>query len=117
MYNSIPVEAGEIILHLRDNAVYLANGEIVSGLKANTSPSISEDAAFRKALEYFPAALYRWEHEGRSRPKGELFLIDKNFSKNAQAYRLSWKFDIHSASPEERNWVYIDAENGDLNLA
>jgi len=117
MYHSLPVEAGELILHLRNDAVYLANGEIISGLKTNSSPSFKEDAAFRKALEYFPAELYRWEQEGRSRPKGELFLVDKNFSKDQGAYRLSWKFDIHTSAPEERNWVYIDAENGSLNLA
>ena len=117
MYQSIPVEAGELILHLLDNAVYLANGEIISGIKTSISPSLDESTAFRKALEYFPAELYRWERDGQSRPQGELCFLDKNFAKDPDSYRLSWKFDIHSTAPEDRNWVYIDAENGALNLA
>lgn len=117
MYRSFPVEAGELILHLRDNAVYLVNGEIISGLNTSISPRLDESAAFRKALEYFPAELYRWEIDGQIRPKGELCLLDKNFSKDPEGYRLSWKYDIHTSGPEERNWVYVDAENGALNLA
>ncbi len=116
-HKGIPVEAGELIVHLRDGAVYLANGEIIPNLDQANSADLDELAAFRQALSYFPADLYRWEAEGKARPQGELIYIDRNFSKDAQKYRLSYKFDIFSLAPEDRNWVYIDAQNGALALA
>lgn len=116
-HKGIPVEAGELIVHLRDGAVYLANGEIISGLDKTTTPALNEVNAFYKALSYFPADLYRWEAEGKARPQGELIWVDKAFSKDQEAYRLAYKFDIFSLAPEDRNWVYIDAQNGELALA
>ncbi len=117
LHQGIPIEAGELILHLRDNAVYMANGEIIKGFQSQISTQLDENEAFRKALEYFPSDLYRWEAEGKMRPQGSLIFADDQFTKNPQAYSLCWKFDIHSALPEDRNWVYINANNGELDLA
>lgn len=116
-HNGIPIEAGELIVHLRGGAVYLANGEIVRNLDLGSQASLNELSAFAKALEYFPSDAYRWEIEGEPRPMGTLIFVDPNFSKDPSKYRLSYKYDIHSAAPEDRNWVYIDAYNGDLNLS
>lgn len=117
IHKGIPVEAGELIVHLRNGAVYLANGEIIPNLDQNNTAALNEVAAFRKALSYFPADLYRWEAEGKPRPQGELIYVDRNFSKDASKYQLSYKFDIFSAAPEDRNWVYINAQDGELALA
>ena len=114
---SVPVEAGELILHLRDGAVYAANGEIVKSLTKEAQSNLEENEAFRLALSYFPAEQYRWELESKNRPQGELFWVDPKFSKVGGEYHLCWRFDIHSAYPEDRNWVYIDAQNGNLELA
>ncbi|QNR25645.1 M4 family metallopeptidase [Croceimicrobium hydrocarbonivorans] len=114
LHQGIPVEAGELIIHLRNNAVYLANGEIVSDLNLNPEASISESQALQYALNYFPAQIFAWEAKGEARPQGNLVILNKNFSKEAQQYQLSWKFDVYSYEPYDRNWVYINAQNGSL---
>ena len=114
MHQGIPVEAAELIIHLRNNAVYLANGEIVSDLNLNPEASISESQALQYALNYFPAQIFAWEANGEASPQGNLVILDKNFSKDAQQYQLSWKFDVYSYKPYDRNWVYINAQNGSL---
>lgn len=116
-FRGVPVEAGELVLHLKEGAVYLVNGEIVKALQGDLQLNLDESTAFRKALSYFPAEQYRWELEQKARPQGQLFWTDKNFSNSGAEYSLCWRFDIHSLSPEERHWVYINAQNGDLELA
>lgn len=109
--------AGELKLHLRNGAVYFVNGRIVQNLQRNPQPQLSETEAFRLALSYFPASVYAWEAHQEPRPTGELYWTDHKFSQEASNHRLTYRFDIHSYGPEERNWVYIDAETGNLELA
>lgn len=109
--------AGELKLHLRNGAVYFVNGRVVRNLQRNPQPQLSETEAFRLALSYFPASVYAWEAHQKERPKGKLYWADHKFSQKASKHRLTYRFDIHSYGPEERNWVYIDAETGNLELA
>jgi Zn-dependent metalloprotease len=113
-HKGVPVEAGDFIVHLRNGAVYLANGEIVSDINQSSLPTLNEAAAFAKALENKPANLYAWQTNEGNRPLGELFFIDDQFSKSGSNYRLSWKFDVFSFEPYDRNWVYINAQTGAL---
>lgn len=116
-YNGHIILAGELKLHLRNDAVYFVNGRIIRDLKANPQPQLSELDAFRLALQYFPSAVYAWEAQQKDRPAGELYWANRNFSDKGSDQRLTWRFDIHSYGPEERNWVYINAASGKLELA
>ncbi|MGB0977952.1 MAG: M4 family metallopeptidase [Croceimicrobium sp.] len=117
MHKNVPVRGGAFILHLKGDGVYMANGEVVRELDQDVSPVLNEAEAFRKALSAYPSDQYYWELQGKSRPLGELFLLDPQFSKIGSEYNLCYRFDIHSVFPEDRNWVYINAHSGEFEMA
>lgn len=104
----------------------------------NITPSLSEAQAKEIALRFVNARKYSWQalDEDIARlagdastaafrtrlmalreeyaPKGEL-VIAKDLYHSGQA-RLAWKFDIYAIEPLSRNYIYIDAQTGAVNL-
>ncbi|HYF32311.1 MAG TPA: M4 family metallopeptidase [Chitinophagaceae bacterium] len=99
------------------------------------APSIPEARAKELALGFVNARKYSWQalEEDISKagnntilrerlialrdeytPKGEL-VIAKDLYHTGQA-RLAWKFDIYATEPLSRNYIYIDAHTGAVNL-
>lgn len=99
------------------------------------APALTETQAKALALKFVNARKYSWDalEEDISKvtdnpalraklialrdeytPKGEL-VIAKDLYHTGQA-RLAWKFDIYALEPLSRNYIYIDAQNGAMNL-
>ncbi len=127
-YKGIPVEGAIYLMHEKNNQVKHANGKLVHDLNLNTMPSISETAALQSALKYTNATEYAWQdlnHESILKqvkgnpsatfyPSGELVIMDGQFSRKAEDYRLAYKFDVYATIPLSREAVYIDAMNGTI---
>ena len=128
-HNDVLVEFAVYKLHARDGAVVKTNGTLARNISVNTEPVLTEQQALDRALACIGADVYNWEvprlEEMKKEatgdaaatfyPVGELLIADADFNpKNGNSYKLTWKFDIHSASPSRRDWVYVDAITGEV---
>ncbi len=127
MVNNVPVTNGIFLLHLQTGKVKKFNGYLFKNVSVNTSASISESSALEFALKKTDALVYKWqlreEEEFLKResgnpdatffPKGELEIFQVGDNSSA-VFKLVWKFDIYAHEPMSRNYVYVDAANGDV---
>jgi bacillolysin len=111
-YEGIKVEGAQYKVHTRSGQIEMLSGnfrEIFEDL--NTSPGLSQQAAFNSAKNHVGASRYIWDEGGRQ-PSGELVIVaDPNGHK---APRLAYKFDMYALAPLSRADVYIDAHSGDF---
>ena len=127
-YGGVPIDGAIFTFHEKDNLVKNANGGLIRGLNISTTPAISEAAALQAALLYTDAAQYAWESElyedlakqieqdpnATLYPEGELFIVDTGRKQQTADYRLAYKFDIFAIEPQSREYVYVDAQNGEV---
>ncbi len=128
LYAGIPVQGGEYLIHERNGRVESANGMWFEGITLNTSPALSESAALSKALLNIGAQQYKWENpadesllkEIRNNtsatyyPKGELVIVAANGDIFKRDFHLAWKFDVYASAPMSRNYIYVDAQTGEI---
>ncbi len=90
----------------------------------NVSPQLTEAEALQYAMKHIGAEVYKWQIPAEERwirkclngtyyPKGEMVIV-KDILQGSNQYRLAYKFDIYAHKPLSRNFVYIDAINGDI---
>ncbi|NNF02727.1 MAG: hypothetical protein HKN22_08580, partial [Bacteroidia bacterium] len=129
-YNNIKVETGEYILHIKNGNVKHINGVFYDNLNINSSPSLSEASALQSALDHIGARTYKWENQIEEAyiklfeddmsatyyPKGELVIMAKDavFKPEEREFRLCYKFDVYADMPMSRDYVYVDAHNGEI---
>ncbi len=126
-YNGIKVEGAEYLVHGKNGMIGSINGNYSKVVKLSTSPQLAEQQALEKALIYVDAEIYKWEDEGTEQfakkatgnpdatyfPKGELIII-KDAMKDKGTLKLAWKFTISSLVPDNEQWIYVDAHNGNI---
>lgn len=132
-YKGIRVEFGTYKVHAKNGAIESINGEFVPVKELKTRPSLSEEAALQRALAHIGAKTYMWEspdNEAMARalsngenstlyPEGELVII--NGAREIRRDRgpeavLAYKFDVYAKYPLSRDYVYVNAQNGDIVL-
>jgi Zn-dependent metalloprotease len=128
--NGIPLQGTMYIVHTKDGIVTSMNGMIFPSIPA-AQPSMTETAALGKALQYVNATSYKWENEGEESllkmmkkdanatwyPKGELNYAPEKGVYDANTFKLTYRFDIFASQPMSRQYVYVDAQSGEIVLA
>jgi Zn-dependent metalloprotease len=127
--NSFKVEHG-VFKAITKNGTVLAYTAEYYNLPPNLSATagLSEDAALQSALTQIGAVTYAWEYVetledspektaayNELYPKGELVLVD-DYATSVIDISLAYKFNIYAAEPLSRNYVYVDANTGDILL-
>ncbi|MCX6273954.1 MAG: M4 family metallopeptidase [Bacteroidetes bacterium] len=127
-YKGIPVEASMYIVHVFNGRIVSMNGQIFGNISLNVSAGMTAESALGKALNYMNASTYRWqvpmwEKEIKRQtnnssatwfPKGELMLAPENGNVKAENYKLTFRFDVYAEKPLKREYVYVDANNGEI---
>ncbi|WP_428230842.1 M4 family metallopeptidase [Flavobacterium sp.] len=118
----VKVEFANYTLHSKNGKVTSMNGEFYALENVKTTPKLSSQAAFAKAVAHTGAKQYLWETPedaaalGYEKPKGELVLLpnmeEQGQERKSDQVRLAYKFDIYATNPLSRGDLYIDAENG-----
>lgn len=118
----IKVEFANYTLHSKGGKLVSMNGEFYAFENVNTTPKLSNQAAFDKAIAYTGAKQYLWETPEDAaamdyeKPIGELVLLpsmeDQGQLRKSDKVRLAYKFDIYATNPLSRGDLYIDAETG-----
>jgi len=125
-FKGIRVEYGVYAVHAKNNLIETIIGNylrIKEGPKIDIFPQLSENIALTAALKNLNAKTYKWQVPEEEKwiannfnstyyPKGDLVLILDKY--NTGAYRLAWKFDIYANEPLSRDYVFVDAINGEI---
>ncbi len=130
-FRDIPLEGTMFIVHTKDSKVISMNGLIFDDVRFKRSnPGISEAEAIDKALNYTDADTYMWESaesemhlkkmtndpEATWFPKGEIVFAPVKGDYRSENYRLAYKFDVFSDKPVKRNFIFVDANSGEIIL-
>lgn len=116
-YKGIKVENGVYIAHSREGVIQSLSGEYKVVKDINVSPSISQEKALEKAKKFVNAKKYMWEKDKTYNPTSELVIVEADYGKHPKAVHemvLAYKFDIYATQPLSRNYVYVDAHNGQI---
>ena len=118
----IKVEFANYTLHSKGGKLLSMNGEYYALENVKTTPKLSSQAAFDKAIAHIGAKQYLWEKPEDAaandyvKPKGELVLLpameEQGEQRKSDKVRLAYKFDIYATNPLSRGDLYIDAETG-----
>ncbi len=127
--NGFPVEGTMYIVHTKNNKVVSVNGFVFNQLPGvASSAGLTKETALQDALTFTNAELYKWQNptsEAQLKeqldnidatwfPKGELVYAPVKGNYTATNYRLCYKFDIYADKPLKRNFVYVDAQTGEI---
>ena len=118
-FKGVKVEFATYSAHARRNVLQTMNGELFNVNNVNTSPKLSKENAFQRAISHTGAEKYMWDapestkRAGNYRkPEGELVILPQKASGKKSA-RLAYKFDIYALKPLSRGYLYIDAQTGE----
>jgi len=111
-YKGIPIEGFNYKIRREGKRMTSANGQyhFVHQSKSATSFLLSKEEAYNIALKFINAKKYQWEIDPLfTTPEGELLYLERGGE-----LRLVYRFDMYSAEPLGRMYVYINSENGEI---
>lgn len=112
-YKGIPVFAGQVAVHVRDNlSVSSANGIIVPDINIDTNPKISKEKAIGKAISVWSKQFKTSKVEVLNT---ELMIFNKGIveNKNDSKNYLVYEVELNK-EPVRHEYYYVDAHSGDL---
>jgi len=126
-YKGIKVDHGLYGVHSRNGKIEYISGEYKNVKIVDIVPTLSENQALHKVLNYINAAKYKWENPSEEKfiktfkndstatnyPKGDI-LICIDALKTDSIYRLAYRFDIFAEIPFSHKLYYIDAATGEI---
>lgn len=129
-HRGIKVEGSQLLIHLKNDLVYLTNGTLIRDLNVTHPQIITEQEAIAKAISLVPAKSYMWESEkaeelikkfkkdpnATNYPMAEKVLMNPVYSRTSNNYRIAYDIKVHSMEPEQRERFFIDIENGEILL-
>ncbi|AFK05756.1 peptidase M4 thermolysin (plasmid) [Emticicia oligotrophica DSM 17448] len=116
-YNGIKVENSVYTVHSNENILIAMNGHFTPIKNISVVPNITEAQALKNALSYRAAEVYIWNSQSAQSydkksinvPKGEIVFIEIGGQP-----KLAYKFDIFALKPLFREYVFVDAYNGQV---
>lgn len=115
-YQGIKVEHAEYYAHIKGAYIQLLNGHYEPVEGVSTKARLSEKQALDNALRQLQARRMMWNLDPEvPAPKGELVIVKTDPAlAGKKAYTLAYKFDIYTAEPLARDYVYVDAQSGQI---
>ncbi len=123
-HQGIKVEYATYTLHSKSGKLASMSGEFYNLNEINTSPSLSQQVAFNRAVSHIGAKNYLWESPSDAaamnyvKPVGELVLLpsmqEQGLKRTKDNVRLAYKFDMYATNPLSRGDLYIDANTGEV---
>ena len=117
-YKGVKVEGALYTVHSKKGLVKSLTGYFVGIEGLEVVPAISEQTAFANALSHVGGKGYAWEkgnplgYTDFKKPEGQLVIYANAFE--LAPAKLAYKFDIYSAEPLFRAYVFIDAHTGEF---
>ncbi len=128
--NGILIENASWIVHAKNGKVISQNGKLVKTFPADlkSKPMLKAKAALLKATEFVGAEEFKWENKDEEDflkkeqnnpnatfyPKADLVYYSGENELTPSALRLAYKFDIYANKPMSRQFVFVDAQTGNV---
>ncbi len=127
-HNGIKVDGMQYVVRASQERCETANGFIMPYLNVPSEPSIQQLVALVAALEHIGAETYMWEIPAEDSllkvdeedslatyfPTGELVITAPYGVYDTTAFKLAWELKIFAAEPMSHDFVYIDANTGEV---
>ena len=127
-YKGIKIELSDIRTHYFNDLLVLVNGEYIDIPTIDIPIVISEEIAIQKAKEHIGAREYMWEDEAETNwlksikndttasfyPKPEIVICMNDFDIQDTMFYVAYKMNIYAKYPLSRNYVYVNAANGEV---
>jgi bacillolysin len=129
-HNGIPVENAVYVMHVKGGNIIKENGDWIKDFPSGMekTATINKDAAVTRAKAFIGAKQYKWEipaeeafikreqnnPDATFNPKGELVYYSGTSEVDPANLRLAYKLDIYAQYPLSRQYVYVDAVNGNI---
>lgn len=124
-YKGIPLEYNSINVHKKDGYIVSMNGNYFPLIDVNTTPLLSESEALSFALNHINAMEYSWtikptflsEHNDTKyllEPPVPQLVICPNYAAGTKEATLAYKIEIFSIIPFEHQYIYVDANRGNI---
>lgn len=114
LHNSIEVESGVYYVHTKNGAIVSANGEYYKNITATNQVLLTRAQALAAAVKHTGASTYKWE-TGELKREDVLKEAALRVCRNQVGqWTIAWRIDVFAHEPIGRNWVFVDAANGNL---
>jgi bacillolysin len=114
-FKGIRVEYGVYIVHSRNGAIKSLGGDYKLIKDINTTPSLSSELATEKAYAFVNAQQYVTDNTDNAAP--ELVIVAHDYDKHPKdVYKmvLAYKIDVYASKPLSRDYIYVNAHNGEI---
>ena len=128
--NNIPVQYAMMNVQTKDRKIVGETGKWISKepILLAKKAAISENVALQNALSFVGADSYKWQNREEEdfikkesknpnatfAPKGELVYYSEPTEEKLSNLKLAYKFDIYAEKPLSRQYVFVDAKNGEI---
>lgn len=127
-YKGIKIEHSDIRVRYLNDLFVSANGEYIDVPNIDISFVLSKEKAIEKAKEYIGAKKYMWEDEAENNwlkntmndklatfyPNPELVICKNSIDFPDTTFYVAYKIDIYAKEPISRDYVFVDAKNGNI---
>lgn len=107
---------------------WIVDSQKLSAATKTKQTALSESIAFQNALNFVGAKVYKWENADEENmfkassnsdlatymPKGEKVYYSQPTDENLSDLKLAYKFDIYAEEPLSRQYVFVDAQSGEI---
>jgi Zn-dependent metalloprotease len=119
--NDIPLEYTAYVFHYSNGKCHSMNGNFASEPVITGSFTISPDDAFLLAKQHMNAEIWIFDPNAQhpyqqkyNPPIPEKVFFPQNANLYSNQFRAAYKIDMFSLKPYNRQWVYLDAETGEI---
>ncbi len=124
LFEQSEIAFSSIVIHVDGNKLIAINGEIVVHVSISNTILKDSNSSLDHALDFVGARTYKWqitEEESLLKqeqgdpdatyfPTGKLCLIGQI----GQPFRYAYRYDIYSQDPLSRQYVFVDAQDGQI---
>ena len=117
-YDGVEVAYSSLSLHIRNDKVVSASGNINDAVPSVEVALLSSETAKTKALNFVGATEYMWEVDqplnhlqSEYYPKGKVMYLPDYFEGN-NTLTLTYAFNIYASQPLSRELIFVNAQNG-----
>ncbi len=129
VYHGLPVFGATVVAHEKNGTLRTLNGELsIAATDQPSTPTLSPEAALQAAMRHVGAHSYMWnspemedfikreqrDPQATFLPTPELVYYPEAFPRLEGRLRLAYKLDIYAQEPISRQYVLVDAHNGNV---
>jgi len=104
----VPVVQQQVIVHFKNGLVHSVNSNLnVPGSQISATPSLSPSDAIESARAYIEGDVFYNTLENAPDPLVVFYLFEESFY-------LAYECDVYSVKPLKREYVYVNAANGNV---